>query len=239
VPSTPVLPDLDTGLDFRSECLGKDPDAHSPTLRRYHRELWSRPLPSGSAFVLEDDRTGYLRHSSELGQFWLTSDAAVPTFRGWKRRGLPAILEQVAEAELDAFEALTSTIGGRMLFPSWTGVRGETINQAKGWRASVADRLDLALECVRRWYAGEPSPMAAVLDRYAAYFGLFATFEQYAGYFLLDDLLGPDGRLRFLLPFDDFSNERATPRDLAEYLAYRDAATAFVTSRNLRIAATT
>ena len=38
---------IDTSFDFRVDVGGKDPDSHSPTLRRYHKRLWSRPLPGG------------------------------------------------------------------------------------------------------------------------------------------------------------------------------------------------
>jgi hypothetical protein len=63
---------IDTSFDFRDDANGKDPDAHSPTLRRYHRLLWSKPLPSGRSFELSDtERHHYLYHDSELGQFSL------------------------------------------------------------------------------------------------------------------------------------------------------------------------
>ena len=73
---------IDVTFDFRSDTPpGKDPDTFSPTLRRYHQLLWSKPLPSGALFEL--DVTGppyYLHHRSELGEFWLSSDAVVPSF---------------------------------------------------------------------------------------------------------------------------------------------------------------
>ena len=37
-------PLIDIAFDFRSDTpAGKDPDAVSPTLRRYHQHLWSKP----------------------------------------------------------------------------------------------------------------------------------------------------------------------------------------------------
>ena len=45
---------IDTSFDFRVDARGKDPDSHSPTLRKYHRRLWSRPLPGGDPFELRD-----------------------------------------------------------------------------------------------------------------------------------------------------------------------------------------
>lgn len=57
---------IDTTFDFRTDSGGRDPDAHSPTLRRYHQRLWSRPLPSGTMFVLDDTTPGeYLHHQSD------------------------------------------------------------------------------------------------------------------------------------------------------------------------------
>jgi hypothetical protein len=43
---------IDITFDFRTDATGKnpDPDASSPTLLRYHRLLWSKPLPSSRHF---------------------------------------------------------------------------------------------------------------------------------------------------------------------------------------------
>jgi hypothetical protein len=69
------------------------------------------------------------------------------------------------------------------------------------------------------------------------FFDLFGGFEGYVGFFLLDDLLTADRMgVEFFLPFDEFGGG-ATPRDLQEYRAYRDAATTFLSARNSRIAA--
>ena len=43
-----------TSFDLRTDAGGKDPDKRSPTLRRYHRLLWSEPLPGGAMFDLDD-----------------------------------------------------------------------------------------------------------------------------------------------------------------------------------------
>ena len=54
---------IDTSFDFRVDARGKDPDSHSPTLRKYHKRLWSRPLPGGVPFELRDTTPGvYLHH---------------------------------------------------------------------------------------------------------------------------------------------------------------------------------
>ena len=52
--ATPERPEIDVTFDLRSDAGGKDPDSHSATLRLYHRVLWSKPLPDGTQFALED-----------------------------------------------------------------------------------------------------------------------------------------------------------------------------------------
>ena len=65
---------IDISLDLYSDTpKGKDgktldPDTYSPTLRRYHKILWSKPLPNGLRFDLTyTTQTGILHHQSELG----------------------------------------------------------------------------------------------------------------------------------------------------------------------------
>jgi hypothetical protein len=78
---------IDTSFDFRRDTPGypkKDPDACSPTLKRYHKLLWSKPLPSGRLFKLDDTVRGhYLHHRSELAEISLASDAVIPSFTRW------------------------------------------------------------------------------------------------------------------------------------------------------------
>ena len=89
---------IDIAFDVRTDAGGKDPDSHSPTLRRYHRLLWSKPLPSGASFDLSDTTRGvYLHHSSTLGEFFLSSDSVIPTFTRWP--ALEPITEQFSESE--------------------------------------------------------------------------------------------------------------------------------------------
>ena len=49
---------IDTAFDFRTDASGKDPDVYSPTLRQYHKLLWSKVLPSGRQFELHDTVRG-------------------------------------------------------------------------------------------------------------------------------------------------------------------------------------
>jgi hypothetical protein len=167
---------IDTTFDVYSDTpRSRDPDSHSPTLRRYHKVLWSKPLPDGGAFMLTDTGpTPYLRHTSQRGEFHLSSDAIGHTYR--YVRAMSHVISKVPEDELNAFFATCSTIGAYIIFPSQKIDNKVTINGARGMHAQIKDRFDLTLECIRRHYHGINSPLGVVLDRYDAFFKLFGDF---------------------------------------------------------------
>lgn len=224
---------IDTTFDFRSDTPpGKDPDKYSDTLHGYHRLLWSKQLPGGEHFILEDGRpVNYLVHSSRLGQFWLGSDAVVPTFP----HKASVLIAMLHDGEHQAFWNLGYTIGGMMLWPSNKIDNKQTINGARGFHPRIADRFDLTVECVRRHYAGEASPLSGVLARYRDYFALFESFAGFTDFFLLQDLLDGDS-VRFAMPNDDFAT-RPVPQDLETYRCYAECSMEFIHARNERIAA--
>jgi hypothetical protein len=53
-----------------------------------------------------------------------------------------------------------------MIFPANKVDRKQTINGARGFHPRISDRFVLTLECIRRHYIGEPSPLAQTLARY-------------------------------------------------------------------------
>ncbi|MDT3678868.1 MAG: hypothetical protein ROZ64_08535 [Burkholderiaceae bacterium] len=226
--------EIDIAFDFRSDTPpGRDPDAQSPMLRRCHRLLWSKPLPSGAVFTLLETTPGvYLHHKSHLGEFWLASDAVVPSFR--KEARLSRVFEQISK-ELSTFLAIGYTIGGMMVFPG-NRVEGKmTINGARGFHPRIKDRFDLTLECIRRHYRNQDSPLRSTLARYTGYFQLFGDFKGYTQFFLLQDLVTDDySAVRFFAPFNDF-NSSPIPESMAGYLAYRELAIRFIEARNKRI----
>jgi len=212
---------IDTSFDFRTDTpAGKDPDTHSKTLRRYHKELWSKPLPRGVLFTLNDNVRGhYLHHSSQRGQSSLTSDSVIPTFTRW---GFAAEHPELfTQAENASFMSLAYTIGGMMVFPGDRRDGKWTMNQARGCHRRIADRMDLTLECIRRHYAGEDSPLGKVLARYDDFFALFEDFSGYVDFFLLQDLVSSDKAVvTFFMPFDGFRSP-AVPKDADTYSEYR------------------
>jgi len=150
-------------------------------------------------------------------------------------------------------------MGCFVLFPGLQVRRGQhTINQARGCLRRIADRLDLTLECIRRYYDQLPdasapelpagykltNPLGPVLHRYRTFFDLFDSFDNYVTFWMLEDLVTdePGGpRVRFLMPRDesgcyDFQRESGLPRTAHAYSEYLIAADDFVQARNRRLA---
>lgn len=183
----------------------KDPDSHSATLRRYHQLLWGKRLPGGALFDL-DDR---LHHQSELGEFWLASDAITHTHSRWTVPAhLVEIIREIPEEEIVAFYDLGCTIGAYTVFPTKVLVDGRwrlSVNGCRGMHPRIRDRFDLTLECIRRHYADEDSPLKECLAVHRGFFNLFEDFAGYVSFFLLDDLVIDDSSaVKFYVPFDDF-----------------------------------
>lgn len=227
---------IDTTFDLRRDASGKDPDTYSATASRYHRALWSKPLPGGVLFELipTDRPPYYFRHISTMGEFVLSSDAFVPTYT---RYGVPKhVLDQFSVAEHDQFNAIGYTIGGLILWPANQINRKWTINQARGClRTAIGDRMDLTLESIRRHYVGARSPLAEVLVRYDDFFAVFEDFRNYVDFWLLQDMVTADyGAVQFFTPFEDFTTG-AIPQDFDTYLLYRRRSSDFVRARNARI----
>jgi hypothetical protein len=224
--------DIDVTFDFRRDTSeGKDPDSHSKTLRRYHKLLWSKRLPCGAFFELNDRIAGhYLYHRSAVGEFSLSSDTVIPTFK-WNKR----IRAMIPEEELMSFKSAGYTIGGMMVFPEKQIDGKWTINQARGCTGRIKDRFDLTLECIRRHYSNVESPLSDALKRYSNFFDLFGDFRGYVEFFLLQDLVSADfSTVKISAPFDDF-NGTPIPSNIDEYRAYESEARAFIEARNKRI----
>ena len=213
--------------------VGKDPDSYSPTLRRYHSILWSKKLPSGSYFSLDLSTPRVLRHRSSLGEFFLSSDQIGNTYRHAIR--MQGVIRQVPIDDLESFANLRATIAGHTIFPARRVENKMTINGARGVNHKIQDRFDLTLECIRRYYKGEHSPLSDVLQRYADFFELFEDFKGYVDFFLFQDLVAADcSEIQFWRPFDDFSGN-PLPSSLPEYLSYKGRVISFLNARNSRI----
>ncbi|MBP9016449.1 MAG: hypothetical protein KBG17_01730 [Paludibacteraceae bacterium] len=222
---------IDTAFNVYSDAQGGDPDSTSPTLRKYHKILWSKSLPNGKKFELLDKNGVYLYHNSDLGEFILGSDAITHSYKNHKRKKW--LTQQIQDEVNELFDA-GSTIGAYTLFPSNRVDGKHTINQARGVNSLIDDRFDLTLECIRLFYMEQESPLHDTLMRYKNVFDLFESFANYIKFFLLDDLVDENQNVKFYLPFDDFKT-KPTFSDIDKYLVYKSGVMKFIKSRNKRI----
>lgn len=235
-------PEADFSSHYRN---GGDPDRDCPRLYAWHRALWGRSLPGIAVFQLAvtyDRGFEMSLRTPNASEFRLASDSMIPTWSspGWTRSFPSDLVAEIAK-DVDDFYRVASTVGGYILFPrNRIGQTGRTINQARGVDRRIADRFDLTLECIRRHYVDPTAenPLGERLAYYADFFSLFADFDGYVRFFLLDDLLTGDGRgVRSLVsgePLGAFATP-AVAASATEYVAYRQRSIAFVKARNERI----
>ena len=218
---------------FSDTPAGKDPDSYSPTLRKYHQILWSKVLPNGKKFTLDLDTPKLLHHKSKLGEYYLSSDQIGNTYTNVKK--MMKITQSISKIEIENFSSLRATIAGHMIFPAKRVDNKMTINGARGVHHKIQDRFDLTLECIRRFYIGENSPLKDTLERYTSFFKLFNDFRGYTNFFLLQDLVYEDYKsLNFWCQFDNFLSS-PLPKSVSEYKSYKKKVIDFLTKRNERI----
>lgn len=167
--------------------------------------------------------------------FWLSSDCIGRTFTTvlpFKEYAATFPAEELTE-----FQHLGMTIGAFIVFPANKIDNKMTINGMRGFNRSLSDRMDLTLECIKRFYEndGKKNPLYECLRRYKDFFDLFENFKGYVDYFLLQDMVTEDySDIVYWHPFDDFKTS-ATPRNIDEYRKYRERLIEFMVKRNQRI----
>jgi hypothetical protein len=226
---------ININFDFYTDTPSKkDPDSHSPTLRKYHKMLWSKTLPNGHYFELMDTKPKtYLYHLSNLGEFYLGSDAITHSYRDTKR--MSHIISQIPSEKVGSLFLAGSTIGAYCIFPSKRINNQMTLNQARGVHPKIWDRFDLTLECIRLFYENNDSPLYRVLQRYSKFFYLFRDFKGYVDFFLLQDLVSSNYQsVKYFLPHKNFK-EPPLPKSLNEYLTYRENSIIFIKARGQRM----
>ena len=208
-----------------------DPDSASPTLRKYHKELWSKQLPNGEYMDLQyGNRSQYLTWRNQE----FSSDSIIASFRYRKTKGLiEEVMRSLPDYRLffENYVHKSYTIGGMIIFPKHKG----SINQNRGTNKFICDRWDLTLECIRRFYIGEWSPLEATLQKDKVFFELFIDFKGYVDYFFLQDCVTDNySAVNIWLGKDDF-NEGPLPKTVEEYLSFIDKEMCFLECRNKRI----
>ena len=222
---------IDIEYDYRLDSKCGDPDADSTKLYDFHSLLWNKEIPNNSTLNLSilSKSYGRLILKTNLTDN-LSSDRMCPHFVG-KYNG--KLDEWLSDADKEKFQQKVRTIGGHIVFPAHRK-NGFTINQARGVNRKISDRFDLTLECFRRHYANEESPLTSTLIRYSDFFKLFKDFKGYVDFFMLQDFIENKEEVKFSLPFDDF-NRSALPENKEEYVSYMDSTIELIDRRNERI----
>lgn len=167
---------------------GSDPDSASPTLQKYHRILWSKELPNGE---LMDLKAGYGANYLTWNDFRFGSDSIIVSFRYNKYRYMIDQVVKKLDNYKDFYEKYyrkSYTIGGMIIFPK----HRFSMNQNKGTNPLICDRWDLTLECIRRYYNGDNSPLFDTIKSDSNFFDLFCDFKGYVDFFFLQDAVSDD-----------------------------------------------
>lgn len=222
------LTDIDIFFDAQTDSFGKDPDSASKTLKTYHQLLWSKPLPNGEELKLEMEK-GNLK----CGDMWFGCDSITASFLHYRfplkeyvEKSIPNFFEFKRE-----YLHKTYTIGGSIIFPMlrWS------MNQARGCSVKICDRWDLTLECIRRYYEGESSPLNKALSNSSAFFQMFENFKGYVDFFLLQDCVDENYNVKLWLNTPLFTS-MPMPKNLEEYNDWINTQLDFVEKRGRRIA---
>ena len=211
---------------------GSDPDTASKTLKKYHQALWSKKLPNSEFMDLKACRApDYL----EWRDFRFGSDSIIVSFRHWKCHDLiNAVKDALPDYQqfMEDFVHRTYTIGGAIIFPKHVN----SMNQRKGCHPLIGDRWDLTLECIRRFYNGEKSPLQSTLLADKAFYDLFVDFKGYVDFFYLQDCVTEDySSVKIWQGAGDFS-ENPYPQNVNQYLSWINSQLDFTEKRNHRIA---
>ena len=227
--------EIDASFDFRRDSNGKDPDAYSPTLRSYHRFLWSKQLPIGERLEIEEINSALIfRFNMQTLKFG--SDSISNSYIGTKKTA--HLNGQIKQAEFEEFRDKGSTIGGYLIFPSEREGGKMTINGARGFNRKIADRFDLTLECIRLHYQRLEHPLeetfTSPINKF--FFSLFIDFKGYVDFFLLQDLVDSQyDKVSFFTQVEKPFIKSPIPETAAEYREYKTNTLEFVRRRNQRI----
>lgn len=238
---------IDTSLDFTLDSPGYwegfwdnnggmgagscDPDLESKALQYYHHILWSKKLPCGSYMELKcGEGCNYLTWD----KYRFGSDSIIVSFRHQRNK---ILINEVSNKLTDYKKFVEDylhksyTIGGFIIFPK----HKYSINQCRGIHPLIGDRWDLTLECIRKFYIGEKSPLFKALNRDKDFFELFVDFKGFVDYFFLQDCVSHDySTVDIWMGKGDFS-ENPYPKTVKQYLSWIETELAFLDKRNKRI----
>ena len=222
--------DIDITYDVRADSYGKDPDFASEMLKSYHQLLWSKPLPNGQVMELTKGKGFYLKWND----LYLGSDSIIVSFMQDRYKQKQLIMDGIPNFPQyrENYLKKAYTIAGSIVFPQvrWS------MNQARGCSRKIADRWDLTLECIKRFYAGESSPLDTALQRSESFFNLFVDFKGYVDFFLLQDCVDSNYNVELWLDTSLFISD-PMPETVESYKVWIEKELEFVAKRGKRIEA--
>ncbi len=212
-----------------------DPDAKSPTMRKYQQMLYSKILPNGEFLELKQGNNAkqYLYWKN----FCFGSDSIINMYIHHKT--LQTLINDV-KREIPDFDKFyeeylrkSYTIGGEIIFPKYP----KSINVERGrYNGKIKDRFDLTLECIRLYYSNKQSPLYDTLKANHKFFELFVDFKGYVDFFYLNDLVSDDYKsINFYLDFDNFNRTDQRPQTVEEWNTLYHKQMEFLNKRNSRI----
>ena len=222
---------IDITYDFRTDSNGKDPDTYSPILNLFHRFLWSKELPNGEVMKLRSKAVPFVM---TWKNFSFTSDTIIVEMRTSKNKKIIDQAIQCVENFEEVYEHLlhrSYTIGSMIIFP----VHVNSMNQRRGMNALISDRWDLTLECIRRHYAGEESPLSKVIETDKAFYDLFVDFKGYVDFFFLQDCVSEDYSSVDIWMGDASFRKSGLPESVEDYFKFLLKEHIFLDKRNKRI----
>ena len=223
-----MVAEIDITFDVRADSNGKDPDCASKTLRSYHQFLWSKQLPNGQLMKLEVVKNGYLK----WGNIYFGSDSIIVSFNNARYKLMNEIEQDIPNYPQYREDYLRKsyTIAGSTIFPQMKG----SMNQARGCSPKICDRWDLTLECIRRFYNGERSPLDSALQRSKEFFELFVDFKGYVDFFFFQDCVDKNYNVKLWLDTPLFVSN-PMPASVDSYKSWIDKELDFVSKRGKRI----
>ena len=133
---------------------------------------------------------------------------------------------------VNAFIKKSYTVGGVIIFPRHQG----SMNQDRGTNHLISDRWDLTLECIRRHYVGEDSPLSETIERDRDFYDLFRDFRGYVDFFYLQDCVTPDYKHVIFWQSDTtFEVSNPIPKTAEEYFEWIRHSTEFIDRRAARM----
>ena len=163
-----------------------------------------------------------------------SSDTIIVSFRYKKYRHMMDLVRAKVGNFESYFEKLirrSYTIGGTIIFPAHVN----SMNQSKGRNGVISDRWDLTLECIRRYYASEESPLSKTIESDKGFFDLFVDFKGYVDFFFLQDCVDPDYSKVDIWVGDTSFTGSGLPKTIDDYFTFIEKEFTFLDKRNARI----